>query len=215
VRPLPSVPRRTDALANRTALLDAAERAFLRHGPRVALDVVAREAGVGIGTLYRNFRDRDALLAAVVHRSYELVAGLAQAAADSPAPPLDALMDFFTGLIERRERLVLPLLGGPRPASGNVDPLSEAISAALDTIVQRGVERGDIRPDVSAIDLYIAGVMLARAQLPGPAGTTAATRIAGILVDGLRPQAHTQVRPPELTRRELDSVITGRTAEPA
>lgn len=215
MRPLPSAPRRTDALANRAALLDAAERALLRHGPRVALEVVAREAGVGIGTLYRNFRDRDALLAAVVHRSYELVADLARAAADSPAAPLDALMDFFTGLIEHRERLVLPLLGGPRPASGHVDPLSEAISAALATIVRRGVEGGDIRPDVSAIDLYIAGAMLAHTQLPDPAGTIAATRIAGILVDGLRPQPHTRVRPPELTRRQLDTVITGRTTEPA
>jgi AcrR family transcriptional regulator len=51
--------KRADAVANRTALLDAAARVLLRDGPGVALDVVARDAGVGIGTLYRSFSDRD------------------------------------------------------------------------------------------------------------------------------------------------------------
>lgn len=73
--------RRADARANRAALLDAAARAVMRDGYAVPLDRIAQEAGVGVATLYRNFADREALITALVDRSYQLVADLARTAA--------------------------------------------------------------------------------------------------------------------------------------
>ncbi|WP_413806587.1 TetR/AcrR family transcriptional regulator [Streptomyces sp. OE57] len=204
--------RRSDAVANRAALLDAAERVLLRDGPAVPLDVVAREAGVGIATLYRNFADREELYAAVVHRSYELVAALAQEAEDSAAPPLDALAGFLHGLLAERHHLALPLLGAPGPPgppfADEADPLGARISRSLAAVLKRGVGDGSIRPDATAADLVVTGAMLAHAQLPSEAWGRAARRIAALVLDGLRARPDTAPLPDGLTGTELDRVMT-------
>ncbi|WP_413103759.1 TetR/AcrR family transcriptional regulator [Streptomyces sp. Inha503] len=223
--------RRSDAVANRAALLDAAERVLLRDGPAVPLEVVAREAGVGIATLYRNFADREELYAAVVHRSYELVAALAQEAEDSAAPPLDALAGFLHGLLAERHHLALPLLGAPGvpglpgvpgaptpsfadsglpgpPLADEADPLGSRISRSLAAVLKRGVGDGSIRPDATAADLVVTGAMLAHAQLPSDAWGRAARRVAALVLDGLRARPDTAPLPDGLTGTELDRVMT-------
>ncbi|MFD5385209.1 TetR/AcrR family transcriptional regulator [Streptomyces sp. NPDC127074] len=223
--------RRSDAVANRAALLDAAERVLLRDGPAVPLDVVAREAGVGIATLYRNFADRDELYAAVVHRAHQLVADLAQEAEASPAPPLDALAGFLDRLLAERRHLALPLLSapGPRPRNGadpfgpypqdgadpfgpypynGADPLGPRISRSLAAVLKRGIDDGSIRPDATAADLVVTVATLARAQLPPDAWDRAARRIAALVLDGLRARSDTTPLPTGLTGAELDRAMT-------
>ncbi|OPF78539.1 TetR family transcriptional regulator [Streptomyces antioxidans] len=208
--------RRSDAVANRAALLDAAERVLLRDGPAVPLDVVAREAGVGIATLYRNFADREELYAAVVHRSYQLVAALAQEAEASAAPPLDALAGFLHGVLAERHHFALPLLGGPGPLSADgADPLGVRICRSLAAVLKRGVGDGSIRPDATAADLVVTGAMLAHAQLPPDAWGRAARRIAALVLDGLRARPDTGPLPDGLTGAELDRVMTRGAGEAA
>ncbi|MFE5119218.1 TetR/AcrR family transcriptional regulator [Streptomyces sp. NPDC056669] len=229
--PAQPVRRRSDAVANRAALLDAAERVLLRDGPAVPLDVVAREAGVGIATLYRNFADRDELYAAVVHRAHQLVADLAQEAEARPAPPLDALAGFLDRLLAERRHLALPLLSapGPRPRNGadpfgpypqdgadpfgpyphnGADPLGPRISRSLAAVLKRGIDDGSIRPDATAADLVVTVATLARAQLPPDAWDRAARRIAALVLDGLRARSDTTPLPAGLTGAELDRAMT-------
>ncbi|MFE9004879.1 TetR/AcrR family transcriptional regulator [Streptomyces sp. NPDC007875] len=218
--PAQPVRRRSDAVANRAALLEAAERALLRDGPAVPLDVVAREAGVGIATLYRNFADRDELCAAVVHRAHQLVADLAQEAEASAASPLDALAGFLDRLLAERRHLALPLLSapGPRPWNGadplgphpqdGADPLGPRISRSLAAVLKRGIDDGSIRPDATAADIVVTVATLARAQLPPDAWDRAARRIAALVLDGLRVRSDTAPLPAGLTGAELDRAMT-------
>lgn len=200
--------RRSDAVANRVALLDAAEQVLLRDGPGAPLDVVAREAGVGIATLYRNFADREELCAAVVHRSYELLAALAGEAEHSTARPLDALAGFFDRLMEERRHLALPLLGTPGPLPGQGDPLGPQITRSLTEVLNRGIDDGSVRPDATATDLIVTGAMLAHAQLPADDWDRAARRIVALLLDGLRARPDTPRLPAGLTRGQLDQAMT-------
>lgn len=205
--------RRADARANRAALLDAAARVVLRDGYAVPLDKIAREAGVGVATLYRNFADREALIAAVVDRSYKLLAELAQAAAQSTAEPLDALEEFLVNVVEQRHRLVLPLLGGPA-VTERINPHSFEISTALQSIIQRGIGAGAIRPDVGAPDIMVAGAMLAPPQLPPDAWRVASRRIATLLLDGLRARPDQRTLPLSFTRAEFSAALTSASESP-
>lgn len=177
---------RSDAAANRTALLDAAERLLIAVGDRASLEAIAREAGVGIATLYRNFADREELVAAVTHRAFALVATFAAEAESGGAEPVDALHRFLLRLLDHRSRLALPLLGGPGRRAVGTDPLAAAVTATLARVVRRGVDSGTIRPDVTAVDVVVAGAMLAHAQLPDAPWQQVARRHAGLFVDGLR-----------------------------
>src|SRR5580693_2883434 len=104
---------RTDAAANRERILAAATIAIRRQGERVPMATIADEAGVGIGTLYRHYPTRPALLAALTLRSFQLVLQHARAAAMSDEPAPAALERFFEQTIAARDELILPLHGGP------------------------------------------------------------------------------------------------------
>src|SRR5258708_35771601 len=81
---------RTDALLNRERILEVAKEAFTRSGPNASLDDVAREAGVGAGTLYRHFPTRDALVEAVYRTEVEKLA-TAERRFDAAMAPIEAL----------------------------------------------------------------------------------------------------------------------------
>ena len=200
--------QRADAVANRASLLDAATRVLLRDGPQAPMKAIADEAGVGVGTLYRNFADRSELWAAVVHRSYELVAELvAGLVGDDGDDHVDVLLRYLTRVIGERDRLALPMHGSPMPVRPDTRELAAQISRSLDTFLQRGVASGAIRPDAVATDVILAGVMLVELPLKGPAGQLGAERMARILADGFRRQPASLVLPEGLSRPELDQAM--------
>jgi AcrR family transcriptional regulator len=121
--------QRADAQRNRELLLISAAATFTAEGPRVTMQHIAQNAGVGIGTLYRHFPDRTALLAALSHRAYQGVLRLAQASRAAEADPFLALRHFLVGTIAHRETLVLPLHGAPVTATPADIQLRHAISA--------------------------------------------------------------------------------------
>src|SRR5580692_9717839 len=104
---------RSDAAANRERILAAATIAVRRDGETVPMARIADEAGVGIGTLYRHYPTRPALLAALTVRSFQLVLQHARAAALSDVPAPAALEHFFAQTIAARNEFILPLHGGP------------------------------------------------------------------------------------------------------
>src|SRR5436305_2274253 len=90
---------RADAQRNRDALLEAAAAAFTEHGPEASLEEVARRAGVGIGTLYRHFPTREALVEAAYRRGFETLCDQADQFAQA-LPPADALEAWMQAFVD-------------------------------------------------------------------------------------------------------------------
>jgi AcrR family transcriptional regulator len=182
-------PLRADAQRNRDRLLEVAVRAFSRDGPDVTLDAIAKEAGVGIGTLYRHFPTREALIDAA-YRSE--LARLCDSAADllRDMPPDEALrawMDRFADYMTTKRGMGDALRA--LIASGG-DPFSESrdrLTAAVTTLLRAGAAAGTLRPDVEPDDVLVSlsGISLATA---GPERRDQAGRLLDLLMDGLRPR---------------------------
>jgi len=151
----------------------------------VPMATIADEAGVGIGTLYRHYPTRPALLAALTLRSFNLVLQHARAAAqiDEPAPA--ALEQFFEQTIAARNELILPLHGGPVIHDETIVALQTEIRNLLEQILARGRRDRTIRADASPIDIIITGAMLAQPLPHAPDWDQLARRQARIFVAGL------------------------------
>jgi len=179
---------RTDAERNRLRILQVAKEAFTRHGANTSLDDIAKEAGVGAGTLYRHFGTRDALLEAVYHTE---VAKLAAAQRDLSAklPPVEALrawMLLFVDYIEAKH-IIAPalntLVGGP---SKLYESSRAQTSGAIHALVERAVKSGDIRKDLDPFDLLRALIGVSNVA-SGPDWLLSARRLVDILITGSRP----------------------------
>jgi AcrR family transcriptional regulator len=179
---------RADATRNRERILAVAKAAFTRSGVDVSLDEVAKQANVGAGTLYRHFPTRDALLAEVYRSEVEgLAAAERQFSAElKPVDALRAWMMLFVDYIETKQ-IIAPALntmvGGPSKlyeASGSL------IIGAIESLVQRTIESGDVRADLEPLDLLRALVGVSNVA-SGPDWRASAKRLVEILIKGSRP----------------------------
>lgn len=158
---------------------------ILREGRNVPLARIAAEAGVGIGTLYRHYPSRDALLDALTLRSFRLLLELAQTAERRDGTALDGLDWWWNQVIELRDQLVLPFGGAPTATSLPVRTEQARLHESLQRLLAQGQRDGSIRADVSTRDLIIFGAMLV-ASLPGAVDwTVTARRQKDIYLDGL------------------------------
>jgi AcrR family transcriptional regulator len=183
-------PLRADAQRNRDRLLQAAVRAFAQEGPDATLDAIAKDAGVGIGTLYRHFPTREALVEAAYRNE---LARLCDAVADLLAamPPDEAMrawMDRFVGYMTTKrgmaDALRAVIASGGNPFAQSRDRLTGAITVLLGAAAAAGTVRPDIEPgDVLA---SLSGVSLAAGE---PAQREQAGRLLDLLMDGLRYRA--------------------------
>jgi AcrR family transcriptional regulator len=178
---------RSDAVANRARVLAAAAVAVRRDGERVPMATIAQEAGVGIGTLYRHYSTRAALLAALSRRSWDLVVDHARTAANADGPAVDAIAQFLTQTIAARDDLVLPLHGGPVSRDPETLALRAKIRELLEQVLTRGRHDGSIRADATATDIIITGAMLARPLPHVTDWDRLARRQAEIYIAGLAP----------------------------
>ena len=197
---------RADAAANRERVLAAAARAITREGEKVPMATIADDAAVGVGTVYRHFPARADLLAALERRSYEIVLGNARAAAASRRPAIGALALFFERTIGCRDELILPLHGGPVSLDAATVAVRTEISDLIDAVLARGRHDGTIRPDAAAVDVIVAGALLAR-PLPHISNwDELARRQAQITLDGLRAGGDGRLpgRPPTRVQLEAD-----------
>ena len=185
-------PLRRDALANQERLLAAATAVFLREGHHVPMATIAAEAGVGVGTLYRRYPSRDALLEALTFRSFRLLVALAEEAEEREGDALARLDWYWDRVIDERDQLVLPLHGGPPVVADHVRAERARLHACLRRLLDAGCRDGSIRDDVDTSDIVLFGAMLV-APLPGASDWDAvARRQKAIHLDGLRPTAATR-----------------------
>src|SRR3954470_4311876 len=149
---------RTDAQRNRERILEVAKEGFTRLGAAVSLDDVAKEAGVGAGTLYRHFPTRDALIEAVYRTEVEKLAAAQQRFTDS-MPPVDALRSWMLLFVDyiAAKQIIAPALnsvvGGPAKL---YEGSREQIYGAMDALVKRAIKSGEIRRDLESSDLLRA-----------------------------------------------------------
>ena len=181
---------RTDAQLNRERILEVAKKAFTRSGPNASLDDIAREAGVGAGTLYRHFPTRDALIEAVYRTEVEKLAAAERKFSDA-MPPVEALrawMLLFVDYIATKQ-IIAPALntivGGP---SKLFETTGAQIKGAINSLVERAIESGDIRPDLDPLDLLRALIGVSNVA-SGPDWVRSAKRLVDILILGSRPVA--------------------------
>jgi AcrR family transcriptional regulator len=178
---------RTDAQRNRERILEVAKAAFARSGADASLDDIAKQAGVGPGTLYRHFPTREALIEAVYHTEVEKLAG-AQRELSASLPPIEALrawMMLFVDYIATKQIIASALNsvgGGP---SRLYDSSRVRVMGAIDTLVKTAIKSGDIRKDLEPFDLLRALIGVSNVTT-SPDWKESARRLVDILIKGSR-----------------------------
>ena len=179
---------RADAQRNRERILEVAKGAFTQFGANASLDDIAKEAGVGPGTLYRHFSTRDALLEAVYRSEVEKLAAAERkfAATMSPIEALRTWMLLFVDYIATKQ-IIAPALnsvvGGP---SKLFEGSRSQIQGAIDSLVKRAIKSREIRKDLEPFDLLRALIGVSHVA-SGPDWGQSARRLVDILITGSRP----------------------------
>lgn len=181
---------RADSLRNREQLLAAAKAAFTEAGAEAPLEEIARRAGVGIGTLYRHFPTRDALLAAVYrHEADQLSAAARTLLAERPAgAALEAWLHLLVDYMATK-RVIAPALRASTGEAGRVYATSgAAITETLNRLARAARAAGEIRADIGPDDLYRMVVGLSHGY-DEPEWEPSARRLIGVVMAGLKPGA--------------------------
>jgi AcrR family transcriptional regulator len=180
-------PMRADAQRNYARLLEAASSAFLEHGADdVSLEEIARRAGVGIGTLYRHFPTRQALLEAVYTDQVESLSARAAELLRAESPG-DALADWMRALVKfssTKRSMTSALLATFGTDSELLSACAKEISGAAEALLARAQQAGVVRQDASSKDLIrlVHAVNIATEKAPDPGQ---ADRMLALILDGL------------------------------
>ncbi|MFB9479191.1 TetR/AcrR family transcriptional regulator [Streptomyces filamentosus] len=205
------VPRpRADALRNRERLVTAAREMFVEFGPLVPYDEIARRAGVGNATLYRNFPERADLVHEVVLSLTARVAGLAERGAESVraggADAFDAVRDFVHGAADERVGALCPMLEAGFDHD-HPDLVAERgrLEESVEDLLGLARAAGRLRPDVGAGDLLVGVSQLTR-PLPGTGCAAFAPfvhRHLQLFLDGLEAPARSVLPGSAVTLEDL------------
>lgn len=181
---------RVDAERNRLRVLATAKAAFAEKGSDASLEEIAQLAGVGIGTLYRHFPNRDALIAAVYRNETEQLVKAAERLTET-LPPVAALREWMLLFIDYMATkhgmyaALNSLVGGTSDLYANS---GTQIREGIEMLTARAVASGDIRLDIDPLDLLRAVGGVANIS-PGSNWKAAAARLVCIMIAGLRTTA--------------------------
>jgi AcrR family transcriptional regulator len=195
-------PMRADARRNYDALLAAADELFTTHGPDVALDEIARRAGVGNATLYRHFPDRRDLLVAVCVGEVEALCILGEELEADPDPGR-ALARWLRAYIEHvsaKHGLAAAFATGRREDSELVAACQVAVEAIGTSLLQRAKDDGPVRIDVNLPDVItlVNAIAMAAETTDDPA----ADRLLAIVLAGITRPGRGRVNPQTKARHQ-------------
>lgn len=179
---------RADAQRNRGRILEVAKQAFTRSGADTCLDDIAKQAGVGPGTLYRHFPTREELLKAVYRNELESLATAGEKFVET-MPPVEALRAWLLLFVDAvaAKQIIAPALNTLVGEHKRVFETSYArMHEAIRTLVKRAVKSGDIRKDLDPVDLLRALVGVSNVA-SSPDWQQSARRLVDILISGSRP----------------------------
>jgi AcrR family transcriptional regulator len=176
---------RRDAQANRERILAAAANAMAREGRNVPLATIADLAGVGIGTFYRKYPDRAALLHDMEYRAYDLLIAILDRiqGRQSGAAAVEAFLLEALGIAEQ---LVLPLHGAPPLLDESAVLARRRINDEVDSFLAAGRADGSIRGDVNATDVIMCSALTTQPLQHGPNWDVTARRHIALFIAGLK-----------------------------
>jgi AcrR family transcriptional regulator len=203
---------RRDASRNRERLLAAARELFAERGLNVTMDEIARAAGVGVGTAYRRFGNRDELICALFEeRMLEYVA-LAEDAVTQP-DAWEALETFLERSVamQAADRGLHDLLIGNARALERVERIRDRMLPLIDRLLRRAQDAGDVRPDITVTDMPLLGLMLRQVvDFSHEIAPDLWRRYLTLLLDALRIRraAPSPLSVPPLKPRQLDAAMS-------
>jgi AcrR family transcriptional regulator len=159
------ITERSDARLNRERILDAAAEIIAAKGTAAEVKEIAERAGVGIGTIYRNFPAKDDLVLAIIDSLLDEIDGALDGASNEDLPPLgiETYIRAVFNLMPRFAPLVMAMLSGSLRPDLKTRFLEMILDDRLRSIIQRGVERGDFRSD---LDVDVATAFVANTFHP-------------------------------------------------
>ena len=204
---------RADARRNHQQILAAARDLFVERGPSAPLEDIARRAGVGIGTLYRRFSDRETLMRAVVLDALVETVEIAERAGREEASAMDALVRYMHAALDLRVSAVIPALLDVLDLDDAVLlPARDRGAASVQRLVDAAHAEGSLSDQVTFADVGMMLVRLSR-PLPGPLSDELNAQLGhrhlDLLVAGLRSGQDAVEAPlegPELSREDLNKL---------
>jgi AcrR family transcriptional regulator len=211
-QPTAERPLRRDAERNRQRILEAARIVFAERGLSGSHDDIAHEAGVGVGTVYRRFPDKEQLIDALFEERIEEIADVARAAAEDP-DPWEGLVGFLvrTQELQSHDRgLKEIVLGGARGAE-RAAAARERIAPLVVEILQRAKDARLVRSDVELADLPLIQLAIGTiAEAGRDVAPEAWRRTMTLVLDGLRAEcARGELLSPAPDQDQLDAVMAG------
>ncbi|HVL18976.1 MAG TPA: helix-turn-helix domain-containing protein [Gemmatimonadales bacterium] len=197
---------RADALRNRERIVTAAREMFVEFGPDVPLDEIARRAGVGNATVYRNFPDRDALVREVVCSVINRTMAAAELALTQTGDAFEALERFVHTAADERISALCPMVQSAFDQNHpDLEASRERCESLVGAIMDRAKAAGQLRSDVDVGDVMIAAAQLSRP--PAGTGCDIADRYVHrhlqLFLDGLRAPARSVLPGAALTMEDL------------
>jgi AcrR family transcriptional regulator len=199
-------PRRADAARNRERILAAASELFAQRGMDASMPELAERAGVGVGTVYRAFPDKEHVLSAVIAERFRWLAAEVEAASAS-ADPWAAFTDVVwkAAALHAKDRAFHQCL----PQALDLPEVSEARRHTLDAfrrLITRAQEAGALRDDLVAEDIpmLLAGVGVSRSASRGVSWE----RHLALVIDGLRAEGAHPLPSKPLSRAQLDAMVS-------
>ena len=209
----PERPLRRDAERNRQRILAAAAEVFTERGLEATLDDVARQAGVGVGTVYRRFPDKAALADALFEERIDILVDLATQAygAEDPWAGLVSFMHSAAEMLATDKGLRQILMFAPY-GHNRVGYARDRMRPAVGKLVERAQAAGQVRPDLGPTDIPVLEFMIgATAEYAREVRPDLWRRYLTLLLDGLRPSrpGFTPLPVPELSVDELATAMQG------
>ena len=180
----PSRPLRADARRNREAILASAAELFGERGESAQIEEIAAHAGLGVGTVYRNFADKQALITAIVAHRFEAATELAREAEQrkDPAEAFETLLYGYLESVHGDAAFRRALLGPEEPRWEAIGPQKDAFRTIVGRIVARAVEASLLRPDFGADDF----ILITRGAMANMAAVDDWRRHIELQLDGIR-----------------------------
>ena len=177
-------PMRADARRNRQAVLDAARDLCAERGDAVQMDEIAERARLGVGTLYRHFADKRALLAAIVGYRFAVMTTVARTA-EQLDEPWEAFRSLLVGYLESAEQdaaFRFAVLGPEEPDWNEINAEKQAFAEIVERIILRAIDARRLRPDFSGDDF----VLITRGAMANMTGGRDWRRHVDLVLDGIR-----------------------------
>lgn len=199
-------------MVNREKILTVAAELMGQHGHHIALADIADAAGVGIGTFYRGFPDRTALLHALEHRAYNLLIGALERIDGSGATGAVAIRAYLEECLALGDQLVLPLRGAPPLTDPEAIEARRRINHALEKFLAEGHAAGVVRADINATDVIVCAAMVTQPLPRGPHWSRIARRHIALFIDGIQTVDGQHLGAVPVTRQDIETAFG---AEPA